>query len=273
MNKILTLYDMEFKRIYKLYFGALLLFIGANISGVLLALYNVCRYTSEKVKIEISIELLKRTTAKELLLKQIIGDIFRSMNSLFMFAIIICILYSFVIWYRDFMGKNKSIYTLYMLPINKFDIYLSKLMMVVSLIFGIILTEILVWIMSSLIITNVTSVSMNEFIEVISKINAYDILSFIRFSTIEFIMVNILGVISAIMSIFTGVIIHKSFKKIGVILGIVYIIGSIVYFYSVNVLNIYYTDKILNHTLLCYFVLMLASIVISYNLLNKKIKL
>lgn len=273
MNKILTLYDMEFKRIYKLYFGALFLFIGANISGVLLALYNVCKYTSEKVRIEMSIELLKRTTAKDILLKQIIEDIFKSMNVLLMIAIILCTLYSFVIWYRDFIGKNKSIYTLYMLPINKFNIYIAKLMMVVSLIFGIVLAEILVWIISLLIITNVTSVSLKELIDVVVNINLFGVIAFIRFSVIEFIMVNILGVISAIMSIFAGVIIHKSFKKLGVILGIVYIIGSIFYFYSVNILNIYYTDRILNNTLLCYFILMFASIVISYNLLNKKIKL
>ncbi len=45
---------------------------------------------------------------------------------------------------------------------------------------------------------------------------------------IDFLMINVVGVILAVMVIFTGVMIQKSFKRLGIVLGPLYIVMSIV---------------------------------------------
>lgn len=272
MNKILTLYDIEFKRIYKLYFGLLFSFVFANLGGLLIALNNVVIKIAEKLDVEKSFQLLKKVSAGKILRNYTISTVYLFMNMLLIVAIIICFLYAVVIWYRDFIGKSKTSYTLFMLPNNKFDMYIAKLITVVTLIYGVMIAEILVWAISIGIITTFSNVTLEQIINIFNGDTSISILGIIRFNVIEFIMLNIIGTIILVMTVFTGVIIQKSFKKAGTLLGVAYIMG-------IQIVNLYAfmvgvnTGRLLTLQSITYAITVLVSSLISYKLLNKKIYL
>lgn len=142
----------------------------------------------------------------------------------FIVAIVICLLYAFVIWYRDFVGKSKTAYTLFMLPNNKFDMYIAKLITIVFLIYGVIIAQFLSWIISAFVVTSLTSVTLSQIIYILQGRLSFSLLGFIQFDGISFIMINIIGIIISVIIIFTGIIIQKSFRKVGILLGIGYIV-------------------------------------------------
>ena len=272
MNKILTLYDIEFKRIYKLYFGALLAFIAFNIGVVFVMLSDVVSAVANKLQTNKSIQLLQKASAARMIRERYIDRAFTFICMALVVAIVICLIYGFIIWYRDFIGKCKTAYTLFMLPNNKFDMYIAKLMTVVFLIYGVIIAQVLSWIVSILIVTSLTTVTLSQIVEVINHRMIFEMLGFMKFDFISFIMINIIGVIITVIIIFTGVIIQKSFKKVGIVLGISYIfIFAITNFFVVAYKS--YSGQLLIYQGICYLITALISIVISYRLLNKKIYL
>ena len=264
MNKILTLYDIEFKRIYKLYFGAIAAFIAFNIGIVAVMLSDVVSAVANKLQTNKSIQLLQKASAGRMIREGYIDKAFTFMCMALVVAIAICLLYAFIIWYRDFIGKSKTAYTLFMLPNNKFDMYIAKLMTVVFLIYGVIIAQVLSWIVSVSIVTYLTTVTLNQ---ILSMINHRMLFEFI-----SFLMINIIGVIIGVTIIFTGVIIQKSFKKIGVLLGITYIfIFAIANLFVMEYKS--YSGQLLMYQSICYLITALISLGISYRFLNKKIYL
>lgn len=272
MNKILTLYDIEFKRIYKLYFGALFAFIAFNIGIVGVMLSDVVSAVASKLQTNKSIQLLQKASAGRMIRERYIDKAFTFMCMALVVAIVICLIYGFIIWYRDFIGKSKTAYTLFMLPNNKFDMYIAKLMTVVFLIYGVIIAQVLSWIVSISIVTSLTTVTLSQIVKVINQRMLFIILGFMQFDFISFIMINIIGVIITVMIIFTGVIIQKSFKKVGIVLGISYIFILAITNFFVMVSKSY-SGQLLIYQGICYLITALVSIGISYRLLNKKIYL
>lgn len=59
MNNILTLYDMEFKRIYKIYFTLIGILLASNIGATLFSIYSVPSRTSDIEGNPITVNVLK----------------------------------------------------------------------------------------------------------------------------------------------------------------------------------------------------------------------
>lgn len=191
MNKILTLYDIEFKRIYKLYFSMLFAFIAFNVCVVVAGLINVVFKVSARLGTNKSIKILQKASSARIIREDVMGDIFTIMCMAFIVAIVICLLYAFVIWYRDFVGKSKTAYTLFMLPNNKFDMYIAKLITIVFLIYGVIIVQFLSWIISAFVVTSLTSVTLSQIIDILQGRLSFSLLGFMQFDGISFIMINI----------------------------------------------------------------------------------
>ena len=272
MNKILTLYDIEFKRIYKLYFSMIFAFIAFNIFVVVSELINLVSKVSESLGTSKSIKILQKSSSARIIREHLIDKIFTITCMALIVAIVICLLYAFVIWYRDFVGKSKTAYTLFMLPNNKFDMYIAKLITVVFLIYGVIIAQFLSWIISAYIVTSLTSVTLSQIIDILHNTLLFSLLGFIKFDGISFIMINMIGVIILVIIIFAGIIIQKSFRKIGILLGI----GYIAAFCMINLYVIHYksySGQLLIYQTVCYIITALVSMGVSYNLLNKRIYL
>ena len=89
--------------------------------------------------------VLKSEEGIKYIYEYLIGDLTFITKMLLAFSVLMCLLYSLVIWYRDYFSKSKTIATLLMLPQNRFNIYIAKFITVVSMIFGVISLQFLFW--------------------------------------------------------------------------------------------------------------------------------
>lgn len=275
MNNILTLYDMEFKRIYKIYFTLIGVLFASNIGATL---YNIFFRVKRMIDNEgnpITMHTLKGSEGLEYINTYIVGDLGSMTKMAMAFAVLLCLLYSLVIWYRDYFSKSKTIATLLMLPQKRFNIYISKFLTVIMMIFGIIASQFLFWFIDLVIIKIILNVNTEGFLNVFkTMLVQQNMISNLVFNQpIDFMMVDILGVILAVTVLFTGVIIERSFRKIGVVLGSIYVVASIGIYIYVTVSYCIYSDILLKAHLLYYILMFIVSILISINLLNKRVSL
>ena len=98
MNKILALYDLEFKQIYKLYFGGIIAYIILNLGGALVNLYNTASSIASNLGVKISFSLLSKVSAARTIREIAIFDIYNFSVAMFLVTITFCILYCFMIW-------------------------------------------------------------------------------------------------------------------------------------------------------------------------------
>lgn len=273
MNNILNLYDIELKRIYKWYLALLSILLVGNIGTVARHIRNIIIRVASDTKSKESLSLMRLQQAKKYLYETHIYNIYESTTLLLGLAVLICLVYALIIWYRDFVGKNKTAYTLFMLPNNKFNVYIAKAITVVVMIFGVMLMQMVFWAMDILILKIVTNVPMKEIFALANNMNgAIRNLTLIQPYLIDFIMINIIGVILAVLVIFTAVMIQKSFKikTVGIALGIIYVYASIVIFSYIGSITPFSDRNLIGHII--YFIgLFVVSVGLSYTLLNKKV--
>ena len=247
VSKILTLYDIEFKRIKKIYFSTLGLLILGNIVLFIFYLNLITKETENILNIKGGLKLLKSNEAYRIVESgEIIYSLYKLSSFFMILGIIWCLYYSLMIWYKDFFSKTKVAYTLFTLPLNKFNIFLSKLIIVVSFIYGVVITQHIIWIFQSLIIDAIVGMNITEIIDIINYNNYINIIWMGGLLyPIEISMYYLIAPIELVTVMFTGVMIHKSFDKIGVFLAILYIIltGFFYIFISRNCIS--YTDELL----------------------------
>lgn len=273
MNNILNLYNIELKRIYKWYLGFIGLFLTGNILLFIRSINAVVCEVARNTKSKPNINLMKLNQSNTIWYEFEFSNLLNSMNLLLGLAVIFCLMYALVIWYRDFIGRDKIAYTLFMLPYNKFNIYIAKAITVIIMIYGVILTQIVASLIGFSIIKVLSNFNNQEFKSFIDYfITERRMISLIQPYFTDFIMINVLGVILAVVVIFTGVMIQKSFKIPGIILACVYIFGSIyLFFITIFILRAHFTDQYLMIHGIYYLILFTVSISISYVLLNKKV--
>ena len=275
MNNILTLYDMEFKRIYKIYFTLIGVLFASNIGATL---YNIFFRVKRMIDNEgnpITMHTLKSSEGLEYINTYIVGDLGSMTKMAMAFAVLLCLLYSLVIWYRDYFSKSKTIATLLMLPQKRFNIYISKFLTVIMMIFGIIASQFLFWFIDLFIIKIILNVNAEGFLNVFQTmlIRQNRFWNLVFNQPIDFVMIDVLGVILAVTMLFTGVMIERSFRKVGAVLGAIYVVASIVLYIYVTTSYGIYSDILLKVHLLYYLVMFIVSTLISINLLNKRVSL
>ncbi len=275
VNNILTLYDMEFKRIYKIYFALIGILFASNIGVTLFSIYSVSAGSLDEHGNIINMSILRSSEGMKYINSYVISELASITKFIMAFAVLLCLLYSLVIWYRDYFSKSKTIATLLMLPQKRFNIYISKLITVIMMIFGIMSIQFLFWFIDLVIVKVILNVNVDGFINVFKTIlgSQNRISNLIFAQPIDFIMINTLGVILAVTVIFTGVMIERSYRKIGPVLGSIYIVACIMIYIATITNYGNYTDVLLKTHLLYYIVVFLISTVISLSLLNKRVSL
>ena len=273
MSKILTLYDIEFKRIKKVYFSILGLLIISNFIWFIYNLNLVSKEVQGILNIRGGLGLFKSEEAY-MIIKN--GGFMYSLYSLSFFFMILgliwCLYYTLLTWYKYFSSKTTVAYTLFTLPYNKFNIFLSKLLIVLSFIYGVLATQHILWILEIFIMKSITSIDLSEIIYIINYNNLISFLSMgVSIYPLEIFMYYVFSPILAVIVLFTGVLIHKSFDKIGGFLGLFYVAIVIFMYLYISSISMTFTDEILKNHILYYIVMGVLSLIISYNLLNKKI--
>lgn len=271
-NKILTLFDIEFKRIQKIFFVVISLLILGNIAIFAYGIYRVTEDVKAEIGVSQGISILKTDMGKHMFLElQLPNFIYALSNLLMILALIGCAFYSVLIWYRDFSSKSKSIYTLFMLPENRFIIFISKLITMLALIYSIIFVQHLLWGIGAFIVNKYANIPIINMIYSINNIHRYGIFEIsVPIYPVEYLMIFIIGPIVGVSSIFAATLISKSIKKIGGVLGIIYIV-SLAMVYLATIIGIYeYSDTILKNNIIFFIVAFLISIYVSYISLNNR---
>lgn len=272
MNRILTLYNIEFKRIYKLYFLLIGTLFIANLAGVMKTLYDSVKRISLENNLPMNIDILKTNLGYSFINEFTKNDIYVYGSMALGVAILFCLLYATIIWYRDYYSKSKTIYTLLSLPQPRFNIYLAKLIMVIVMIYGVIACQFLFWYIDLNIIKILAGISSPNFANVYSNMmQSVNQINVVSPYLLDFLMIDLFGVILAVVVIFTGVLIERSFKKVGVLLGVGYILITIIgYVFIIGLDSGILGNLLLNH-IMYYIVLLMVSILISYRLINKRV--
>ena len=94
MNNILTLYDMEFKRIYKIYFTLIGLLFTSNIGATLYKIFFITRRTVDNEGNLITMHTLKSSEGLEYINTYIVGDLGSMTKMAMAFAVLLCLLYT-----------------------------------------------------------------------------------------------------------------------------------------------------------------------------------
>lgn len=272
MNRILTLYNIEFKRIYKLYFLLIGTLFIANLGGVMKTLYDSVKRISLENNLPMNIDILKTNLGYSFINEFTKNDIYVYGSMGLGVAILFCLLYATIIWYRDYYSKSKTIYTLLSLPQPRFNIYLAKLIMVIVMIYGVIACQFLFWYIDLNIIKILAGISSPNFANVYSNMmQSVNQINVVSPYVLDFLMIDLFGVILSVVVIFTGVLIERSFKKVGVLLGVGYILITIIgYVFIIGLDSGILGNLLLNH-IMYYIVLLMVSILISYRLINKRV--
>lgn len=279
MNKLLTLTNIEIKRSSKFY----IVYLG--IVSILILGLNIIQINKFTKRADI-IEKIQDNYDGVFYGVSILNNN-ALLNVILLYSMIGLIIYSVYMWIREY--NQKSIYTLKTLPIDKFNIYLSKMIATVTIIYILLLVQIFMIFISKQIF-NIMVSNMG-----IVKTSLFNDLSFldsineiIPTTFISFIMIYGFKMIYILSILFTLIVFIISFKdKIKkyliafifiFLLFLRFVIKAIILMSYTSLVDSYTYSNILpkyigniGSSILGYSIAILLLSYISYKLINKKL--
>ena len=143
-------------------------------------------------------------------------------------SITVLVLYTLLIWYRDWFGRSTFIYRLLMLPSKRWMLYVSKLTAIIMFVFSMIAFQLVLLVGENMIFKAMVPAELrtdSTFVEAISMNEALKMLLPKQFE--QFIYYYGLGIVAVIV-IFTAVLLERSYRRIGVLYAIAYFAGCAV---------------------------------------------
>jgi hypothetical protein len=275
MKNYLKLVNFEFNRFFKVYAALIAITVVSQIIGFIVISKS---YLNEANHVIYNNGLSKATFLEQY------GTMsfYRITQTMWVMGpIVLCIaaliFYIFLIWYRDWFGKNTFIYRLLMLPTARLNIFFAKATTIFLMVLGLVALQILLLPVGSMIMKSLvplefrTDMSINE---IISTFNYLAIL--FPNSWIDFSIHYVIGFM-AVFILFTAVLFERSFGIKGIILGVIYCVIAQVFLFIPLIITVILEKPFLYP--MEYFVLEIVlgaivigtSIIISRFLLNKKI--
>lgn len=238
MNRYIKLINFEINRFSKLYIGLLILTAVCQITSIFLVKSRYMQY-AKNANYTSSIKAKEAFIASNGLLSfhQVLNHI------LFVAPIAICIalllLYIFIIWYRDYFGKNTFIYRLFMIPTSRMTIYFAKastiLIMVLSLLaYQLILLPIEISIFNNIVPTDLLSKTTT--IDLILNNQLFFVI--LPGSFAQFLLSYGIG-IAGVFVVFTAILLERSYRWKGIVFGILYCLCIVALLISPLIMNDY----------------------------------
>ncbi|GGI16235.1 hypothetical protein [Gottfriedia solisilvae] len=221
MNRFIKLVNFEINRFIKLYIGLLVLTAISQFVSIFIAKSDYLN-RAEQAKYASSSKALEEFIS----VNGTISFHHVTNNIFFVAPIAICValmlLYIFMIWYRDYFGKNTFIYRLFMVPTSRMTIYFAKASTILIMVLSLIAYQFI------LLPIEITIFENSVPSELLSKVSTVDlILNNMLFTTvlpsnfIQFLLSYGVGLVS-IFAIFTVILLERSFRWKGILMGILY---------------------------------------------------
>lgn len=139
MRKFIYLVNTELNRVLKFFIPTLAVYVALQIIQILIKISGVMRnirenaYSNKVVGDMMSYEDAIKSIGKAYNVHSFLDpDSIIIMGFLLIIGLIL--IYSIFIWYREWFGNNRTIYTLLMLPMERMKIYYAKLLSIILLI-------------------------------------------------------------------------------------------------------------------------------------------
>lgn len=275
-KQFIKLTNFEFERIFKFLAALIGLTFASNIIG---SIYLSSRFMNQFN------EFAKQGAATTEQATQQFGhfSFFNLVNSFWIngpiaIGISALLFYAFFTWYREWSGKNTFIYRLLILPVNRMNIFFSKLSTIFIAIFSLLASQMVSLAISYPIVSLIVDSDLLEKTSLMESISQY--LTFHYLFPINpwlFLAINGIG-LTFLIVLFTLILMERSYGIKGMILGVLYGFLSIVFllspFYLPDLLNNYYIlygSETMFLSILSFSLLGVISLFISRHLINKKI--
>lgn len=275
MNRYLKLVNFEFNRFSKIYISLIVLTIVSQIIGVFVVSNNFLKNAKE-IMGNSSVTVAKFIEENEAM------SFYQISGSLWVIGpIVICIaallFYMFLIWYRDWYGKNSFIYRLLMIPTARLNIYFAKATSLFLMVLGLVAVQISLLPLENIFMKYLVPSELRIDLTLTEIINSSQYIALLFPTTLFDFGVNYAIGFIFVFVIFTAILLERSFGVIGILLAAFYGVAT----YLVLLLPLFITatlDKAFLYPME-YFILEVVlvliilgiSIMISRFLLNKKI--
>lgn len=196
---------------------------------------------------------------------------------IFLSIAVLC-LYVFLIWYRDWAGRNTFVYRLLMLPTARRHIYLAKLTAMMIFVFGLVAFQLLLLPIEHLIfklIVPADQIEPSYFMDTVSTNQVFNWLMPRHFD--QFVLSYGLGIM-ALLVVFTAILLERSYRLIGILFGVLYLLACVftvlfpLFAMGFEQSNAYlYPEEIWTIELVICLTLVTVSVWFGFRLLNKKI--
>lgn len=275
MNNYLKLVNFEFNRIAKLFAGLLGIIFITQMIGVIVISRQYMSMANEIIFKEMMPEAQFLEQVGQMSFLQVAKSLW------FVAPIALCIagigFYIFLIWYRDWIGKNTFVYRLLMLPTTRVNIFYAKITTILIMIFGLVAFQLILLpiemsVMKALVPDEFRSdMTVKAFVESLPELNII-----IASSIGEFFLYYGAGLM-VVSILFTAIILERCFKWKGILAGILYstlaiavlILPVLLHEFVLN--GFFYPMELLVLEIVMGLIVLTASVWFSKFLLTKKI--
>jgi hypothetical protein len=275
MKNYLKLLNFEFNRVAKLFAVLLGLTFIVQMIGVIVQSKSYLTMADEKI-LE---ELMPKAQFLESFGQMSFLQVIRS--AWFLGPIVICIagvgFYIFLIWYRDWLGKNTFIYRLLMLPTTRLNIFYAKITTILIMTFGLVAFQLILLPVEIFVMKTIVTDDFRRDLDVSEILTSMPELSIIiPNSVIELILYYGAGLL-VVSVIFTAILMERSFRWKGIFAGLMYTAIAAMIFISPLLLQefvlngFFYPIELLVLEIITGLIVLAASIWMSRFLLTKKI--
>lgn len=275
MKNYLKLANFEFNRVAKLFAVLLSFTFIVQVIGVIVESKSYLNMADKKIHEELMPKAQFLESFGQMSFLQIIRSVW------FLGPIAICIagvgFYIFLIWYRDWLGKNTFIYRLLMLPTTRLNIFYAKITTILIMTFGLVAFQLLLLPVEILVMKTMVPEEFRRDMgvgEILTNMPELSII--IPGSFVELILYYGTGLLF-VSVIFTAILMERSFRWKGIFAGFIYIaIATVIFILPLLlqefVLNgFFYPIELLVLEIIMGLIILAASIWMSRFLLTKKI--
>jgi len=277
MKSYLKLLNFEMNRLAKFLFILIIVVFGIQIAGtVVISLGFTSEINDLMIRQGLTEEEVLNVFGKMTFQQIVISGFF--FGTIFIAATSV-LFYIFLIWYRDWVGKNTFANRLLMLPTNRINVYLAKLstILIMTLTFValqlILLTfeiQLFEWIVPEAFREDLTvSQALRQSIEM-GLLYPYTFFEF---------LINYGTGITLVAVIFTFILFERSYRVKGIIIGLGYGVLSVLVLFSPFYINdfllnnYFYTDELILMFIMADIIVLGSAIFLGHYLLKNKIRI
>lgn len=274
MNRYLKLVNFELGRFNRLYYTLIALIVVVQLIPFLYFVNGYKKEVVHHIKLGETNEIILQILDGKYSLIRVIESF--SFNFSLMLGIAILGIYVFFIWYRDWFLKNAFVYRLLTLPTSRLNVFLAKLTTIVLLVLGLVVLQYGLLYFENAMIQVLVPLDFRSDLNVYQAIESSHLEILLPSSLLQFFLNYGVGIVTVCV-IFTAILIERSFRKIGIVYGVLYVGIAFVLFIMPMIIQIanervlLYTNELNISMILIGIVIGAGSMLLSHYLLRYKI--